>query len=250
MVMFSALGIGLGQPLTAVQLLWINLLSDVWPGLALAMEPPEPDVLRRPPRDPAEPIVRRGDFRRIGFEAAGISASTLGAYGYGLLAHGPGARAGTIAFQSLTVGQLLHALSCRSEKASIFGRDRLPPNRHLSLALAGSLLLQGLSMFVPGLRALLGTTRLSLLDGAVIGGSAILPLLVNEQTKIGRGAGRERLAIGLAAEGAVRVAVSETQEDPKTTLPAGRPQRTGALQVAFNRHPRPGDSGAGTRRPW
>ena len=65
MVMFFASAAGLGFPLTAMQLLWINLLSDIFPGLALALEPPEPDVLQRPPRDPEQPIISKSDFKRI-----------------------------------------------------------------------------------------------------------------------------------------------------------------------------------------
>ncbi len=56
MLTFTAIAVGLGSPLTAAQLLWINLISDIFPGLALAMEAPEPDILERPPRDPQRPI--------------------------------------------------------------------------------------------------------------------------------------------------------------------------------------------------
>ena len=60
MVTSVAMAAGLGEPLTPMQLLWINLVSDIFPGLALALEPPEPDVLLRPPRDPAEEILQAG----------------------------------------------------------------------------------------------------------------------------------------------------------------------------------------------
>jgi Ca2+-transporting ATPase len=189
MVMFTAIAGGLGQPLSAMQLLWINLMSDIAPGLALALEPPEPDVLSRPPRNPGEPIIKTSDFKRITFESAALSAGALGAYGYGIARYGMGQRAGTMAFMSLTMGQLLHAISCRSEQHSIFdnvganGRSSLPPNKYLNIALGGSFVLQILSMAVPGLRGLLGITPINLLDGIVIGGSAVLPLLVNEGTK-------------------------------------------------------------------
>ena len=112
-----------------------------------------------------------------------LSAGALGAYGYGIMRYGMGARASTMAFMSLTSGQLLHAISCRSEQHSIFDKDRLPPNKYLNAAIAGSLSLQVLSMAVPGLRSLLGITPISLIDGLVIGGSAAIPLLVNESTK-------------------------------------------------------------------
>lgn len=189
MVMFTATAGGLGQPLNAMQLLWINLVSDIAPGLALALEPPEPDVLSQPPRHPGEPIVKLSDFKRIGFESAALSAGALSAYGYGIVRYGMGQRAGTIAFSSLTMGQLLHAISCRSEKHSIFdtvganGHSPLQPNRYLDAAISGSLILQALAMLTPGLKNLLGIVPVSLIDGIVIGGSAVLPLLINEGTK-------------------------------------------------------------------
>jgi Ca2+-transporting ATPase len=185
MVMFTAIAGGIGQPLSAMQLLWINLMSDIFPGLALALEPPEPDVLSRPPRDPEDPIVKTSDFKRITFESAVMSAGALGAYGYGVMRYGMGQRASTMAFVSLTTGQLLHAISCRSEKHSIFDREKLPPNRYLNMALGGSFAIQLLAMLIPGLRNLLGLAPIGILDGAVIGASAALPLLVNEATKTG-----------------------------------------------------------------
>lgn len=183
MVMFVAMTAGLGQPLNSMQLLWINLISDIFPGLALALEPPEPDVLSRPPRDPEEPIIKPADFKRIGLEAGILSAGALGAYAYGLARYGAGPAAGTMAFMSLSTGQLLHALSCRSETHRIVGPNGLPPNRYLQWALAGSLALQGLSLAVPGLRGFLGLAPIGLIDGLVIGGSALLPLAINESTK-------------------------------------------------------------------
>lgn len=181
--MIGALSTGLGQPLHALPLLWINLLSDVAPGLALALESPEPEVLQQPPRKPAEPIITSAAFKRIGFEAAVLSAGTLGAYGYGLRRYGIGPQAHTLAFSSLTMGQLLHAFSCRSQTHSVVGTTSLPANPALMLAVGGSLALQLLTFIVPGLRGLLSLAPLTLLDGAVVGLSALLPLVVNEATK-------------------------------------------------------------------
>jgi Ca2+-transporting ATPase len=179
----AALGSGMGRPLNAKQLLWINLISDIFPGLALALEPPEPDILKRPPRDPAQPIINPADLKRIAFEATAISAASLGAYGYGLARYGIGPQAGTIGFMSLTFGQLLHALSCRSEKHGLFGRSGLPANPYLNAGLGVSMALQALTLLVPGLRSFLGLGPIGLIDGVVIGGSALLPLAVNEGTK-------------------------------------------------------------------
>ncbi len=100
-VMFAGTALGIGQPLNAMQLLWLNLVTDIFPGLALGLEPPEPDIMTQPPRDPTAPIVGAADFRRIAIEATTLSASTLSAYGYGIFRYGIGARASTIGFMSM-----------------------------------------------------------------------------------------------------------------------------------------------------
>jgi Ca2+-transporting ATPase len=182
-VMVTAMLMGLGQPLSAIQLLWLNLLSDITPGLALALEPPEPDVMQQPPRDPAAPIIPPDDLRRIAFEGMVLSAGTLAAYGYGLSRYGLGAQANTLAFTSLTTGQLLHTLSCRSQTHSLFASPGLPPNPYLTAAIGSSLVLQCLALVVPRLRRLLGLAPLTWLDGLVVGLSALLPLVIHESTK-------------------------------------------------------------------
>lgn len=183
MVIFAANIGGMGQPLTGMQLLWINLISDIFPGLALSLEDPEDDVLDRPPRDPDEPIVRRSDLKRITGEAVVISVGAMSAYGYGIARYGTGLRASSIAFLSLTFGQLIHALSCRSDKHTIFDSEPLPPNKYLNAALAGSFALQALTFAIPGLRSLLGIGPIGLIDSLVVGGTAVLPFVVNEMTK-------------------------------------------------------------------
>ncbi|MFZ2087541.1 MAG: HAD-IC family P-type ATPase [Desulfobaccales bacterium] len=183
MITFVALAVGLGSPLTAAQLLWINLISDIFPGLALAMEEAEPDILERPPRDPQRPIFTAGDYQRMAVESTALTAGSMGAFGYGIWRYGLGPQASTMAFHALTAGQLLHAVSCRSESIGLFSSKRLPPNPYLTWAVGGSLALQGLTLVIPGLRGLLGLTPIRLLDGLVIAASSLVPLLVNEATK-------------------------------------------------------------------
>jgi Ca2+-transporting ATPase len=183
MMMFSAMAMGIGFPLNVMQLLWINIISDIFPGLALSMEEAETDVLEQPPRDPQAPILSGKDYRRMAYESAIITSGALGAYGYGIARYGMGAGAGTMAFQSLTLGQLLHALSCRSERHSVFDKNGPPPNKYFNWAVWGSVTLQLFTMIIPGLRGLLGLTPLNLVDAAVIGGSALIPLTVNESSK-------------------------------------------------------------------
>jgi Ca2+-transporting ATPase len=183
MIMFTALAAGMGQPFNVMQLLWINMISDIFPGLALAQEPPEPDVLLRPPRDPQEQLINTADFKRLLFEASTISAGTLAAYGYGVLRYGQGPQASTMAFTNFVTAGLLHAISHRSETHSIFDAERLAPNNYLTVALTGSLALQSLTLVVPGLRSFLGMSPLNPFDLAISIGTAVAPLLINEATK-------------------------------------------------------------------
>jgi Ca2+-transporting ATPase len=183
MVMSVAIGAGLGQPLNTRQLLWINLISDIFPGLALALEPPEPDVLTKPPRSQEAQILQSSDFKKLLLESTLLSSGALAAYGYGIVRYGIGPRSSTMAFLSLSCGQLLHAISCRTTERSIFGGSPLPPNRYLTGAMAGSFAMQGLAVAVPGLRNLLGITPINVADGVVIAGASCLPFIVNELTK-------------------------------------------------------------------
>lgn len=183
MVMFAGLSLGLGQPLNALQLLWLNLVTDIFPGLALALEPSEPGILTQPPRKPDEAIIQPATLRRMALEAVVISISALVAYGDAVSRYGIGAQASTIGFMGLTLAQLLHALSCRSERRCVFGEKPLPPNRYLAIALTLSITLQCLALVIRPLGTLLHIVPLLPRDALVVAGSALLPLLVNEWTK-------------------------------------------------------------------
>ncbi|PMS38787.1 Ca2+-transporting ATPase [Trinickia symbiotica] len=182
-VTLSAFGLGIGQPLTPMQLLWINLLSDVFPALALAVEPPEPDVLQRPPRDPGEAIVQRADMLRYGKEALAISGGALASHAFAAMRHGVGAAAGTVSFMTLTLAQLLHAYSCRSSTRGALSIVKRPRNRQLDLAIGGSVALQLLASVTPGLNGMLGLSRIDVLDALAIAAGATAPYLLNESTK-------------------------------------------------------------------
>jgi Ca2+-transporting ATPase len=185
-VMFAAMALGIGFPLNVMQLLWINIISDIFPGLALSREKPSSDLMEMPPRASDAALFSADDFKQMLVESSIITTGSLAAYGYGLLRYGAGAQAGSLAFQSLTIGQLLHAFSCRSRHKSIFDPQRLPANPSLNWSVGGSLVLQVLTMVVPGLRNFLGVTPLSLVDAAVIGASAVLPFIGNEALKLAK----------------------------------------------------------------
>jgi Ca2+-transporting ATPase len=182
-VMTAATALGLGSPLNAMQLLWLNLVTDIFPGLALALEPPEPDVLDRPPRDPSQPILGKEDYFSIVLEGSVISVSALLAYGYALGQYGFSLRASTIAFMSLTIAQILHTYACRSDRHSIFESHKLPHNSYINGAVLGTLALQLAPLLVPGLRDLIKLDTIDLADSLVIGLAAIVPLLINETSK-------------------------------------------------------------------
>ncbi len=184
LVTIGAIALGVARPLSAVQFLWINLLSDVLPALALAVEPPEPDVMLREPRDREESILSARTLLGVGRDAALLAASSLSAYGIAAARYGMGAQASTVAFATLTTSQLLYALSCRSESGSGFAGLR---QNHLMLgALGGTLALQAASVTVPFLRRLLGTTPLGPGDWAVVAAGASAPLVGREIAKAAR----------------------------------------------------------------
>jgi Ca2+-transporting ATPase len=183
LIMTAAMIMGIGFPLNVMQLLWINIISDIFPGLALSLEEPEPDILAHPPRDSQATLFSGKDLQHMAFDAAAITAGALGAYGFGLARYGPGARAASLAFQSLTIGQLLNAYSCRTLSHSVFDGPSLPPNRYLDAAIAGSLGLQALTIWFPPIRRLLGVAPLGMVDLGVIGASSLLSFAVIETSK-------------------------------------------------------------------
>ncbi len=182
-VVSAATSLGMGQPLSPAQLLWINLVSDIFPGIALSLEPPHPEVMRRPPRDPGLPIISRRDLSRMGIESLFISAGALAAYGWGSARYGIGPQASTMAFHSLTVAQLLHALSCRSDSHRLIGGYRFPPNRLLTVSVLTAIAATALTAFFPPARRLLGTAPLGPTDWAVSAAAATLPFLGIEGSK-------------------------------------------------------------------
>jgi Ca2+-transporting ATPase len=183
MVMSAALVAGLGFPLNVMQLLWINIISDIFPGIALSMETPEPNILEQPPREADAPLFSNKDYGRMMGESAVISAASMGAYVYGITQYGGGARAASLAFQSLTAGQLMHAYNCRDESRQSSNNRKLPRNTYLDIAIGGSLVLQLLTIVLPSLRGFLGLTALNPVDVAVAGGSAMLAHKANKRLK-------------------------------------------------------------------
>jgi Ca2+-transporting ATPase len=186
--MLGAALVGSGEPLTPMQLLWLNLATDALPAIALGLEPPEPDVLDKPPHDPKAPILAASDFRRILREGSVMGVAAL--IGYFSLGGGAGgARASTVTFHGLTCGQLLHSLSCRSESRGLSSEIGRPANKTLYGAVGATLLLQAGVQLFPLTRRLLGVSPLVAGDLLRIGAIALGSSLANDI--IGRIADRE-----------------------------------------------------------
>ncbi len=167
---FLATMIGWKSPLSAIQLLWLNLISDGAPALALGLEKGDPDLMERPPRDPDEPILNRFMLTGIGIQTVAITAVTLGAYWIGLRNFPD--MAATMAFVTLSFSELLRAFTARSERVSIF-RIGVFSNKVMNYAIISSLILLLIVVYVPFLQRIFGTAPLGWLQWEII-----LPLLL------------------------------------------------------------------------
>jgi len=149
LIVLLSMLVGLPLPLRPIQLLWLNLVTDGAPALALGMEKGEPDVMQRPPRPAKEPIINREMLLGIGVQAVVMTAAVLGAFLYGLARY-PGNLAGaqTVAFTTLIVSELLRAFTVRSERLSVF-RIGLFSNRWMLLAAVSSFLLLLAVIYIP-----------------------------------------------------------------------------------------------------
>jgi len=186
LTVFAAVMLGWPLPLGVLQILWLNMITDIFPALALALEPSAPDVMRRPPRDPKEPLMTPRFGWLIAWQGVLLAACTLAAFQVGLRwygATGDGLRhAVTIAFMTLALAQIFHTFNARSQTRSAFSA-RLFSNVWLWGAVAASLLLQAAAIYVPFLRDVLRTVPLTAADWGLIAVSALAPVAVVETVK-------------------------------------------------------------------
>jgi Ca2+-transporting ATPase len=157
-------------PLLATQILWINLITDGAPALALGLDPADPDVMRQPPRPVGSGVITRRMRFGIAFVGIIMAAGTLLVLDFGLpggLIQGSGdlPYARTMAFTTLVLFQLFNALNARSDERSAF--HRLFRNPWLQVAIPLSLGLQVLVVYAPFLQPAFGTVALSLGDWLV-----------------------------------------------------------------------------------
>ena len=180
-------------PLVAVQLLWLNLVTDSLPALALGMEPVEPSVMMEKPRAASEPLFTRQFSIRLAWQGTMVGLLTLAAYWLGeYVLSDPAladATANTMAFATLTFCQLFHAYDVRSEHQSI-AHIGLLTNPAMNKAFLVGMALQLSVLLVPPLMAVFQVCMLNPVEWLVVLGLSLTPLVICETEKAVR-RGRE-----------------------------------------------------------
>lgn len=169
--------------LTALQLLWLNLVTDGAPALALGTEKGDPDIMEQPPRPPKEPIINRNMQIGIFFQTLAITAVTLLAFWIGSTDPQHHLYAQTMAFVTLSVSELLRAYTARSEYYPLL-KIGLFNNRWMNLAVLSSLVLILAVVYIPFLQNVFGTEALGWPQWADILPLIIIPSVVAELTKV------------------------------------------------------------------
>jgi Ca2+-transporting ATPase len=197
--MFTAIAAGLASPLQSIHILWINLITDSLPGLALGVDPKDSDIMDAKPRDPKESLFANGGLIFTVYNGFMIAALTLGAFIWSPVQHLTAAgqsvtlegiklmlqdpdilmHAQTYAFTTLGVSQLFHAIGMRNYNKSLFKMNHLE-NKSMLLAFAVGLLLQIAVTEIPFLTVVFETVRLSLKEWFNLILIAMIPLLSHE----------------------------------------------------------------------
>ena len=189
LTMFLGMLAGLPIPLLPIQILWVNLVTDGLPAIALGFDPPEKDVMKRPPREPGESIFSHGLAATILLRGVLIGLTTLAVYTSILYFKGDIGTARTGAFVTLVLTQLVHVFECKSETKSIF-QIPLFNNIYLVLAVTCSLIMILGVVYIPALQSIFKTVPLMQDDWLVAGGltflvpalSGILPVRRSRRT--------------------------------------------------------------------
>ncbi|MDD4665701.1 MAG: cation-translocating P-type ATPase [Clostridia bacterium] len=179
---FSAILLGMGSPLLPVQILWLNLVTDGAPALALGVEPPEKGIMSRPPRNSRAGIFADGVGQEILLQGLVIGLISFAAYWMALQEGRPLVEAHTMAFLTMAFSQLVHSFNMRSREESVL-EMRKNPNRKLILAFIACAFLQLIVIFVPFLRQVFKTAWLQPQDWLIVLALSLSPLVIAEIRK-------------------------------------------------------------------
>ena len=182
LMIFTAIAVGLSLPLLPLQILWMNLVTDVFPALALAVEPASAEIMNQPPRSSRTTLLSKPFLVLIAWQSAMLGALGLGAYIWALQMYGPGGHSRTIALFALVAVQLGHMFNCRSRSRSAF--EGLFRNPFIWLATLIVVLLQLLAVYFTPLSQVLGTVKPSAMDWAVVCGCGLLVVGIVEVAKL------------------------------------------------------------------
>jgi Ca2+-transporting ATPase len=184
-LIFAAIVAGLPAPLLPLQILWINLVTDTVPAVALIRDPAEPDIMRRPPHAPGAALVSWRAGAAMLLEGVLLSGGALTAYAWGIWQYGVGAHAGTLAFLTLVLLHPFQALNCRSQTRVWW---RLPPNPLIWVSVITLAAVQWLATGPTPLAAVLQTAPLSVVDWLAATACAMWPVAAMQFAKALRGA--------------------------------------------------------------
>jgi Ca2+-transporting ATPase len=187
---------GLPLPLTALQLLWINIIVDGPPALSLSVEPLEKESMIKPPRNPREQILTKRMLAYILTTGLMMAAGTLGIFFYTL----DKPQAQTLAFTTFVFFQLFNVLNCRSDSHSIF-KIGLLSNRTSILSVTGVILVQTAIVYLPPVQGVFGTVSLSLSDWLLSVATASIIFIIFEAHKAIRRNNQSFLEITESYEG-------------------------------------------------
>ncbi len=183
-IIFLGTLIAKNPPLTAIQLLWLNLITDGAPALALGTEKGDPDIMNQPPRPPKEPIINRFMQVGIALQTIAITAVTLYAYFVGLKVHPNQPEFGeTMAFVTLSFSELLRAYTARSERYPLL-KIGVFSNRNMNYAVLSSLILLLAVIYLPFLNDVFNTTPLGWSQWKLVLPLLVVPSIVAELTKM------------------------------------------------------------------
>ncbi len=186
LVMLFATLQGLPLPLLPIQILWMNLVTDGIPALALAVDPKAPDLMKRPPRQPDGRLLDGRRLFAIVGEGLILGMIALGAFSYSLYGlHQNLEQARTVVFTVMVVVQLVHAFNCRNERLSLF-QIGVGTNRALLGAFLLSIAMQVAVLTVPAVSLVFKVAPLPVEDWALMGAMGVLPLVIIETIKLVR----------------------------------------------------------------
>jgi Ca2+-transporting ATPase len=169
--------VGHGQPLLPIQILWMELFIDLATSVAFEREPPEPDLMRRPPRNPAVPLLSAGLLGRIALAGAFTAVAAL----WLMETHdGSAEHARWLAYSALVFGQLVRAYANRSLRTPV---HRIGPNRFLLAMCVVVVVIQAAIPFIPGVAEAFRATPLDAADWILVAAIALAPALVAEAVR-------------------------------------------------------------------